>query len=449
MKTLKQIILLLPTLMASAAYAIDLEVIASLTDGSGPHNELVQGPDGNFYGTTQGGGGVGVGTVFRVSTSGALTTLVTFNGANGAWPSAGLALGNDGNLWGTCAGGVGGNLFCLTLAGNLSAWFPFYQAAGPSYPKGAQPEGTLALGNDGCLYGTTDMGGANTFGTAFKVTGPGEVTTLVSFPLYPGPKEPCGELTLGRDGKFYGPSLDGGIGEHGTIFQLSTDGTLVVLFRFSGSNGSWPLAGVTQGKDNCFYGTTTAGGTNGSGTVFRVTTAGILTSLLSFTGPNGSKPSAKLALASDGNFYGTTSAGGSSGQGTVFKVTPDGALTTLVSFSGFDGATPLGGLTIGNDGKFYGTTSAGGDFGKGVVYRLTIPLSAIVDSFSAKMIESGIQVQFSGTPGHSYVLEAATNLVPPIQWSPVVTNPPSAKGNWQFVHTNTSGSHAFYRAVGW
>jgi uncharacterized repeat protein (TIGR03803 family) len=449
MKTLKQIILLLPTLVASAANAIDLEVVASLTDGSGPRNELVQGPDGNFYGTSYGGGGSGVGTIFRVSTNGALTTLVTFNGTNGAWPVAGLAFGNDGNLWGTCAGGVSGNLFCMTLAGNLAAWFPFYKAADGSYPKGAQPEGTLVMGNDGYLYGTTVWGGAYTYGTAFKVTGPGEITTFASFPLYPGPNEPYDGLTLGQDGKFYGTTMYGGIGDNGTAFQLSMTGTLVVLARFRGPDGSRPKASLTQGKDGCFYGTTTAGGSSGSGTVFRVTSDGVLTCMVSFTGPDGANPRAKLALVSDGNFYGTTSAGGNSGQGTVFRLAPDGTLTTLVSFSGLDGATPLGGLTVGSDGKFYGTTSAGGDFGKGVIYRLCVPLSATIDSFSCKKTLSGMELQFSGTPGHPYILQAATNLVPPVQWVPVVTNLPSANGNWQFVHTNTGGSYKFYRAVGW
>lgn len=448
MKTLKYI-LLVSAFIASGAHALELEVVGSLSDGSGPRNELVQGPDDSFYGTTYGGGGSGIGTVFRMSKDGILTTLLTFNGGNGAWPIAGLAFGTDGDLWGTCAGGVSGNLFRLTLTGDLSAWFPFIQYPGPYYPKGAQPEGTLVLGNDGYLYGTASHGGAKTHGTAFKVTGPGEVTTVASFPSFPGPNEPHCGLTLGTDGKFYGTTLYGGTGDHGTVFQLSTNGTLVMLTGFSGADGSRPRASVTQGNDDCFYGTTSAGGSIGSGTIFRVTTNGTLTSMLSFTGPNGADPRAKLLLASDGNLYGTTSAGGDFGEGTVFRLMPDGTLNTLASFSGPDGATPLGGLTIGSDGKFYGTTSAGGDYGKGVVYRLAIPLSVRIDFFSAKKIDSGMQIQFSGTPGHSYILQAATSLVPPVQWSPAVTNRPSANGDWQFIDTNTSGSCKFYRAVGW
>ena len=68
--------------------------------------------------------------------------------------------------------------------------------------------------------------------------------------------------------------------------------------------------------------------------------------------------------------------------------------------------------------------------------------------FSVKNVGAGIQLQITGTPGYLYILQSATDLVPPINWNSVLTNAADAGGNWQFVDTNLSGSQKFYRAVG-
>src|SRR5262245_26186335 len=82
---------------------------------------LVQGPDGNFYGTTAQGGPRGSGTVFRVTPAGVLTTLVS----DQANPAAGLVVGNDGLLYGmTGAGGAFGfgTVFRMTTNGALTTF---------------------------------------------------------------------------------------------------------------------------------------------------------------------------------------------------------------------------------------------------------------------------------------------------------------------------------------
>ena len=156
-------------------------------------------------------------------------------------------------------------------------------------------------------------------------------------------------LTLGNDGNFYGTTWIGGsrtnlpyLNGVGTVFKVTTNGTLTTLVSFNFTNGMAPFA-LTLGTDGNFYGTTYCGGSytnlpysDGAGTVFKVTTNGTLTTLVSFNGTNGANPGAALTRGADGNFYGKTVYGGSGFYGTVFKVTANGTLTTLVSFNGSD-----------------------------------------------------------------------------------------------------------------
>jgi uncharacterized repeat protein (TIGR03803 family) len=192
-------------------------------------------------------------------------------------------------------------------------------------------------------------------------------------------------LVQGLDGNFYGITKYGGTNDAGTIFKVTSGGTLTTIYSFCPQNdctdGLWPLEGLVLGIDGNFYGTAEEGGTStvcpqlGCGTVFKVTPQGEVTLLHSFDSYDGRYPFSQLIQGRDGSFYGTTSAGGSatgSGSGTIFKITPDGILTTLYAFEGYDDAGPSGGLVQGTDGNFYGTTVTGGanKIG-GTVYRIT------------------------------------------------------------------------------
>src|ERR1019366_311443 len=108
-------------------------------------------------------------------------------------------------------------------------------------------------------------------------------------------------------------------------------GTETVLHIFctqSGCpDGADPQAGLVQGSDGNLYGEAFVGGANNVGSVFKITTSGTLTTLHSFNGTDGREPSGWLVQGSDGNFYGTTSMGGALGLGgTIFKITPSGTL---------------------------------------------------------------------------------------------------------------------------
>ena len=110
---------------------------------------------------------------------------------------------------------------------------------------------------------------------------------------------------LGPDGNFYGTTYEGGSSGYGTVFKVTTNGVLTSLVSFNNNltNGAYPVAGLVLGPDGSFYGTTSKG--YGNGSVFKVTTNGTLTTLNFFNYADGSSLDAGLTLGNDGNFYGT------------------------------------------------------------------------------------------------------------------------------------------------
>jgi uncharacterized repeat protein (TIGR03803 family) len=312
-----------------------------------------------------------------------LTTLVSFDLTNGASPLAGLVQGSDGNFYGTTPQLFGtndlGTVFKMTPAGALTTLVAFYGT------NGANPRAGLVQGSDGNFYGTTADGGAFNLGTVFMMTPTGVLTTLVSFDGTNG-ADPEACLVQGRDGNFYGTTVSGGDSYNGIVFMVTPSGTLTNLVSFNGFNGSNPYAGLILGSDGNFYGTTVNAGTGPGGgyhygTVFMMTPSGALTTLHAFTGDDGGDSQTGLIEGRDGNFYGTTRFGGANAEGIVFKITPSGVLMTLVSFDGTNGDEPLAGLTQGGDGHFYGTTYGGGMNGDGTIFRIEMPpvLTAVSD----------------------------------------------------------------------
>lgn len=195
----------------------------------------------------------------------------------------------------------------------------------------------------------------------------GLLTTLHVFDYSDG-DQPIAGLIQAVDGKFYGTTSYGGSSANcgagcGTIFKMSTAGTLTTLHSFDNTDGSNPQGKLVQAANGNFYGTTADGG-NCCGTVFSVTPTGLLTTVYTFCAlsncVDGGSPIAGLVIATDGNFYGTTSIGGSNNLGTIFKVTPSGEFETLHSFDSTDGSNPWGSLVQRTDGDLFGTTYEGG-----------------------------------------------------------------------------------------
>jgi len=408
-------------LWAAVPIALSAQTFTTLQNFDGPNGSLpgsglVQGTDGNFYGTTSYGGAYAYfGTVFKITPSGTLSTLYSFdyNGVDGVSPFAPLVQGANGSLYGTTyEGGSGldctlddygcGTVFELNLSGALTTLHSF------DVTDGAIPYEGLLLASNGDFYGTTYYGGGNSrcyrdygCGTAFKITPSGTFTTLHIFGGTDGGIGPGG-LVQATDGDIYGTTYEGGsssvcntqnVTGCGTIFKLTPSGSLTTLHSFDGADGEKP-SGLVEVTNGDFFGTATGGGANGDGTFFKITPSGTLTTLYNFCSQtncvDGGSPDVDLVQGTDGNFYGITLLGGGpSNAGTIFKITPAGTLTTLHDFCSQANCTDgleASALVQGTDGSYYGTTFQGGtvtdscESGCGTVFGLSVGLRPFVET---------------------------------------------------------------------
>jgi uncharacterized repeat protein (TIGR03803 family) len=236
------------------------------------------------------------------------------------------------------------------------------------------------------------------YGTVFKMTASGKLTTLDTFDRMDG-ANPQAALVQGTNGKFYGTTPRGGTYNdslYGTVYSITAGGTFKSLLSCDGDDCENPDGALVQGANGNFYGTSMGGGATNSGSIFSITPGGKLKTIYSFCKHSGCLdglyPESALVLGSDGNFYGTTLYGGAntacgsgSGCGTIFSVTPSGTLTTLYNFCSQGGSsctdgyneynnTPQAGLIQDTDGTFYGTTNTGGVNGDGTVFSLSVGL---------------------------------------------------------------------------
>ena len=197
---------------------------------------------------------------------------------------------------------------------------------------GFEPVGALVQTTAGALYGSTEYGGTSSSctygcGTIFKITPSGTLTTLYSFCSQSGCTDgdaPYAGLLQATNGDFYGTTSEGGANGYGTVFKIAPSGTMTTLHSFDSTDGANPYAGLIQATNGDFYGTTNDGGTQNRGTVFKITPGGTLTTLHSFHFTDGDYPFAGLVQATNGDFYGTTESDKANGDGTVFEITPRG-----------------------------------------------------------------------------------------------------------------------------
>ncbi|HYJ03943.1 MAG TPA: choice-of-anchor tandem repeat GloVer-containing protein [Chthoniobacterales bacterium] len=220
--------------------------------GSLPGN-LIKGGDGNIYGTVLDGGAHGYGMVFQFSPSGSLATVYSFTqGSDGSQPVV-LIQGRNGNFYGTTVGG-GGSVYRLTPSGALTTL---------NYLNVTRPT-TLVEGADGNLYGTTPTVSHGHFPppsppTLFQITPAGGYKTIYTFTQ---PGDPSA-LVAGSDGKIYGTTS-------AYAFSATSSGDFALLHNFDARTEGSNAATLLQGADGNYYGTLTTGGPAGGGAVFQL-----------------------------------------------------------------------------------------------------------------------------------------------------------------------------------
>ena len=460
------------------------------TNGSLPMAGLVRATNGLFYGTTSTGGSFGSGTVFAMTSDGVVTTVYDFaDGGDGGTPTTTLIQGIDGNLYGSTsgAGAAGfGTIFNVNTAGNFSTLYTFGGGADPGPPSGA-----LLQFGAGDFFGLTGSGGALDKGRVFRLTPGGALNSPYSFTGGIDGYEPVGALAQGDDGMLYGATRLAtlrGFTFYGTLFKLNTNGVLNTLYLLNFTDGSYPAAGLVVGSDGNFYGTTEQGGANAAGTIFRLTPGGTFSTLVEFDGFNdGANPLTALAVGPDGALYGTTSKGGLAGFGTTFRLTftgppqitiqPLGNQTAIAGGTvGFSVAV-TGGLPLSYQWLKNGTNLTDGPFVQGASSRvlklnnlsmgdagsysvivtnlsgsvasttaqLTIQL-ALPAFQSVKQSQGNLILVWNTNPGFTYQLQSRPDLAPG-PWTnlgaPMTATGPSLQTS---VPIGPS-SHQFYRVL--
>jgi len=368
---------------AAAQTYTDLHDFNCAVEGCSPQypDVLAQGRDGNLYGVADSGGTSGMGTVFKITPGGAMTTLYNFSGLDGQNPDGGVVLGTDGNFYGTTRFGGAHNLgtvFKMTPAGILTTLHSF------DGTDGSEPRPGVVQGKNGAFYGTTC--GFNPPWTSYSITASGKFKTLNSTNNVMNAACSFGPLMVGNDGNLYGTNTAGGQLEQGTVFRMTPAGRMKTIYAADFSHGNNLTGPLVQGSDGFLYGTTLAGGSGSFGVVFKLSTGGKFKVLHEFGLDlinDGMYPNAGLVAASDGKFYGATSAGKGDGNvpnGNLFSVTSGGAYNLLYAFDGLHGyleqATPM----QHTNGKIYGLTvgSAPPNTTGGVLYSLDSGAPAFV-----------------------------------------------------------------------
>ncbi len=396
-----------PALVATHSFLQNY--ITDVYQGEGPDG-LIQGSDGFFYGTTQGGGYSSSGILYKFRGDGSGFAIVTSLSFGSDSSPTSITQGSDGVLYGTSSYGTG-LLFRINTDGTGGEAIHAFGGVSPNI-DGIDPSGRLVQGSDGYFYGATSSGGSGGGGTLFKITPDG--LTFIVLHVFTGSGSPLqstdangampSALTLGPNGVLYGTTHVINPTNSDAIFKINTDGTnFTVLYAApagystNSSATSSPNGPLTLGADGALYGAARGGGPSGTGSLFKINTDGTGFTLLhsfatatpSTTYPypsvntDGASPLG-LVQAGDGYFYGTANSGGANGNGTVFRISPDGtvfqilhsftALTALMTSpytsTNPDGANPAAPLTVGSDGLIYGTAAGGGADNDGTIFRL-------------------------------------------------------------------------------
>jgi uncharacterized repeat protein (TIGR03803 family) len=381
-------------------------LIFNPNDGGSP-NSLNLGA-GGIFGVAETHGSGDSGTAFKITSSGVFSILHSFSDGttlnDGIYPR-GLVLGSDANYYGFTVGDGShlGAIFRMTPAGAVTILHRFGDGTVPL--DGRYPTGQLLETSPGVFYGTTGFGGGNDSGTIFRITSGGSYSLLHSFNDGSVPNDgidPMG-ITKASDGNFYGVTFTGGLtspnGQCGVVFRFTPAGAYSIVRRFhDGSvvnDGSFPNSGLLEGADGNFYGTTVGGGAGNHGSIFKMTKTGVTTILHSFvdiSDPGDTQPTGPLLLSQTGMIYGT-SYGGPGGAGVIYQISPSGAYSYKHVFQQApvtDTRGPIGGVIEGSDGSLYGAgVTSDGFYPHDTVYKVAFLADPTVAQISPSSVPAG------------------------------------------------------------
>jgi uncharacterized repeat protein (TIGR03803 family) len=330
------------------------------------------------------GGGHTAGAVFRINKDGSeYKAIKLFSGSTLDDPTSGWGMiwdpiveGRDGLLYGAVYMADGNHMGCLFKMNKDGTGYSLLKRFQGN--DGQRPHGGLVEGPDGTLYGTTEGGGTNDFGTLFRIRQDGSYfSVLHHFGTSAADGQvPQASMALASNGWLYGTTTTSS-NSWGTVFKINTNGSGYGILRsFMGTNGDgrWLSAPLLLASDGVLYGTTEAGGSNDLGTVFKLRTDGSGYAVIKhFAGADGQEPHGKLAEGTNGALYGMTKLGGANACGVAFRLNRDGSdYGVLYSFGATtnDGVQPYAGLLAAKDGALYGTTYEGGDTARGTIFRI-------------------------------------------------------------------------------
>ena len=356
-----------------------LQVIATIPASGASGYQAESAPmlasDGNFYVEMYYGGTANDGTITRITPAGVVTPLYSFTalGTDGARPGWGLVQGANGELYGTDSFGGGtsdiGSVFAIDLQGSETILHDFSTTGADA----KYTESTLTLAGNGNYYGVTQQGGAYNGGAIYSIAPGGAYSVVYSFPAYTagGPlSAPYGNLVVGSNGDLYGIATAAGSNNTGGVFEFHP--ATATLTDFSSSPAGSPIAygQLMLASDGNFYGIADV---SPNEEIFRVTPAGAFSYLYTFGSQSGdvSGEPYQLVQASDGDLYGVGNGGGANGAGGIFRFDPTSSKESVVySFASASGSLaygPSSALYLGANGLLYGTTASPGD---GVLYAL-------------------------------------------------------------------------------
>jgi uncharacterized repeat protein (TIGR03803 family) len=382
----------IPAAAPAAAFYRTLHVFGQSFDGINPRSDLVADTSGRLYGTTNGGGQFGEGTLYR------LTLAKTPNGApkyellhsfqqiEGSVPEGGVLIGADGGLYGSTNAGGAFNAGTVYRVDPTTFALTKLHDFNPNVKDGTSAVGGLTAGPNGLLYGTTGSGGQFGYGTAFAISPKGDTVAYAVIHNFGGQALDDGDdpylgRLLSSGTHLYGTTIFGSTLGFGVAFELTLTASgwnESIIHRFASVTNDVfnPANGLIRDKTGALYGC--AGGAQyGRGAVYALQPAGGGWNEVAIKvfGPNTTDPFANecSVVLSAGRLIGTSGGGGQNGAGTVFTVTSGSVLAVAHSFGPTSSANPWepdNALTAVGNGYYVGATVNGGRFGQGALFEI-------------------------------------------------------------------------------